>query len=154
MLFVLFASLLLTAADKAELQAVLAERVAKVRQPMSLQDKQAWFAHMTAKLILEAESRGYSVTLGEAWRSAEQAAFKTKINQQKGIGIAASLHTRRLAIDLNLFRNGKFLTDTADYLPLGEWWERQSVGEIRCRWGGRFKRADGNHFSFEHEGIQ
>lgn len=120
----------------------------------TLQDKQALFAHLTARLITKAEELGYEVTLGEAWRSQEVASFQTKFNEEKGIGIARSLHTKRLAIDLNLFKNGIFLTATDAYRPLGEWWEKQSVDGIACRWGGRFKRADGNHFSVEHEGIR
>lgn len=116
-----------------------------------LQRKQAKFSTYVAMLILQAGEMGYDVTLGEAWRSAEQAAFKTKINAEKGIGIAASLHSQRLAIDINLFRGGKFLTDPADYAQLGSWWE----GQCRdCRWGGNFKRKDAVHFSFEHNGIQ
>lgn len=116
-----------------------------------LRDKQAKFSTYVAMLILQAGEMGYEVTLGEAWRSSEQAAFKTKINAEKGIGIAASLHTQRLAIDINLFRDGKFLTQPADYARLGSWWEKQCA---ECRWGGRFKTADAVHFSFAHNGIQ
>lgn len=110
---------------------------------MTLQDKQALFAQMAARLIVQAAAMGYAVTLGEAYRSDQEAARLAVT----GAGIARSLHCQRLAIDLNLFRDGKYLTDTADYLPLGEWWE--SIGGA---WGGRFGRADGNHFSIEHEG--
>lgn len=117
----------------------------------NLSRKQSLFAHHAARLILQAQEMGYDVTLGEAWRSAEQAAFQTKINAEKGIGIAASLHTQRLAIDINLFRNGKFLTSVSEYAPLGIWWENQHPD---ARWGGRFKNKDAVHFSFEHNGIK
>lgn len=120
----------------------------------TLIDKQQLFAQEVARLVQRAKELGYAVTLGEAWRSAEQAKFQTKLNAEKGIGIANSLHTVRIAIDLNLFREGELLTKTEDYKVLGEWWERQSNGGIMYRWGGRFKRADGNHFSFEHGGVQ
>lgn len=120
----------------------------------SLLGKQNLFATLTARLILRAQEMGYQVSLGEAWRSSEVAAFQTRINAEKGIGIAASLHTKRLALDLNLFHNGKYLAASNDYTALGKWWEAQSTGQIQCRWGGRFRRADGNHFSIEHEGIQ
>lgn len=107
---------------------------------------------MVAKLILQAESMGYRVTLGEAWRSAEQAKFQTKLNEEKGIGSARSNHIVRLAIDINLFRGGKLLSRFDDYRPLGEWWEKQCAA---CRWGGRFsKYADIYHFSFQHNGVQ
>lgn len=117
----------------------------------TLGDKQRQFTQLVAKLVLRAQELGYEVTLGEAWRSTECASYKTKIYEEQGKGIARSLHTQRLAIDLNLFRSGKFLTATADYATLGQWWEGRCN---LCRWGGRFKREDGNHFSVEHEGIK
>jgi hypothetical protein len=52
-----------------------------------------------------------------------------------------------LAIDLNLFKDGNFLSATEDHKELGEWWEEQH--EL-CRWGGRFSNADGNHYSLVH----
>lgn len=121
-----------------------------IQKPIPLGDKQGRFAVEAAKLILQAQEMGYRVTLGEAWRSPEQASFKTKFNAEKGIGIVGSLHTQRLAIDLNLFLGREALTAT-EYKPLGEWWEKQ-CGE--CRWGGRFKMVDAPHFSFAHEGKQ
>jgi hypothetical protein len=57
------------------------------------------------------------------------------------------LHKSRLAIDLNVFRDGKYLTTGEQYTDLGEFWE--SIGGA---WGGRFN--DGNHFSFEHNGYK
>ena len=108
---------------------------------MTLGEKQRLFTRMLSDLIRHAYDQGYELTLGEAYRTPEQAA----LNAAKGTGIANSLHTVRLAIDLNLFRDGKFLTSTEDHRPLGEWWE--SIGGA---WGGRFK--DGNHYSLEWEG--
>ncbi len=49
---------------------------------------------------------------------------------------------RRLAIDLNLFRDGRYLETTEDHAPLGLFWE--SLGGT---WGGRFRDPDGNHYS-------
>lgn len=117
----------------------------------SLVAKQAKFSTMVAMLILQAGEMGFDVTLGEAWRSPEQAKFQTMINAEKGIGIRASNHILRLAIDLNLFRNGKYLTDVEAYRPLGEWWEKQCRD---CRWGGRFKLRDAVHFSFQWGNVQ
>lgn len=117
---------------------------------MTLSDKQQRFAVMVARLILEAHARGWRVTFGETYRSKEEAARLAKA----GLGIKESLHTVRLAVDLNLFIDGEYQTNSAAYEPLGVWWEshsRPSEG-IVCAWGGRFSRPDGNHFSFEHEG--
>ena len=110
---------------------------------MTLREKQSLFVQLVAQLILEATMRGYALTFGEAYRTPEQAA----LNAKKGTGIANSLHTSRLAIDLNLFKDGKFLSATEAHRPLGEWWEQQH--EL-CRWGGRF--SDGNHYSLSHGG--
>ncbi|EPP3534614.1 M15 family metallopeptidase [Klebsiella variicola] len=113
---------------------------------MTLSEKQQLFTRLIAQLILWADEKGYRLTFGEAYRTPEQAA----INAKKGSGISNSLHTKRLAVDLNLFINGQYQTDSAAYLPLGEYWE--SLGGS---WGGRFKsRPDGNHFSLEHEGVR
>lgn len=113
---------------------------------MTLRQKQSAFVVLVAELILEAERMGYEITFGETYRTPEQAA----LNAKKGIGIANSLHTQRLAIDLNLFKDGRYLTSTEAHRPLGEWWEAQSGNGVMCCWGGRFK--DGNHYSVEHQG--
>ncbi len=109
----------------------------------TLRQKQSRFAQAVALLIQRAAALGYEVTLGEAYRSPEEAARLAAL----GKGIADSLHTQRLAIDLNLFRNGRLLTSSEQHRPLGEWWETQYTD---ARWGGRF--GDGNHYSFEHGG--
>ncbi len=114
--------------------------------PLTLLQKQKIFAQLVSKLIREAVSRGYEITFGEAYRTPEQAA----LNAAKGIGIKNSLHTQRLAIDLNLFKENAFLVTTKDHQPLGEWWEAQSTDEYQCAWGGRF--GDANHYSIAHEG--
>ena len=113
----------------------------KPKPSETLRQKQSRFVLMVAGLIEYAYSLGYEMTFAEAYRSPEQAAS----NAKSGKGIANSLHTQRLAIDLNLFLGGKWMDTTADHEPLGIWWE--SMGGA---WGGRFK--DGNHYSLEHEG--
>lgn len=113
---------------------------------MTLREKQSIFANLVAELIFEAQRKGYSITFGEAYRSKEEAERLSKL----GVGIKASLHTQRLAIDLNLFKDGVYLSKTKDHQVLGEWWEGQSFGDIKCCWGGRFN--DGNHYSIEHLG--
>ncbi|EMY7837981.1 M15 family metallopeptidase [Escherichia coli] len=112
---------------------------------MNLSEKQQLFAVMIADLIHWAQEHGYRLTFGEAYRTPEQAA----LNAKSGKGIRNSLHTLRLAVDFNLFINGEYQADTDAYRPLGEYWE--SIGGT---WGGRFSRADGNHFSLEHNGVK
>lgn len=115
---------------------------------MTLRLKQHAFTRLVAHLILRACALGFEVTLGEAWRSPEEAARLAAA----GKGIAGSLHGKRLAIDLNLFRRGVYLTQTEPYAQLGRWWEAQSTPEYVCAWGGRFRRPDGGHFSIAHGG--
>lgn len=110
---------------------------------MTLRQQQSLFVSLVADLIRFAYASGFELTFGEAWRTPEQA----KLNAANGKGISNSLHIDRLAIDFNLFRDGKFLSSTEDHQPLGEWWEKQHP---LCRWGGRFK--DGNHYSLEWGG--
>lgn len=113
---------------------------------MTLSEKQRKFTRMVADLIIWSYANGYELTFGEAWRPKAQA----EANAASGAGISNSLHTIRLAVDLNLFKDGIYQSETAAYLSLGEFWE--SIGGS---WGGRFKtRPDGNHFSLEHEGIR
>lgn len=112
---------------------------------MTLRQKQSLFVRLVGELIFHAIEEGYELTFGEAYRSPEEAARLAKL----GKGIKNSLHTSKLAIDLNLFKDGIYLSSTESHKPLGEWWESQH--EL-CRWGGRFN--DGNHYSLEHAGRQ
>lgn len=114
---------------------------------LTLRQKQSLFTKLAAELILEAYRQGFEVTFGEAYRSPEEALRLSKT----GKGISKSLHTMRLAIDLQLFKDSKYLTQTEQYASLGKWWKAQNPD---CRWGGDFKsRPDGNHFSVAHDGI-
>ncbi len=115
---------------------------------MTLGEKQRLFVRLVGELIRFAYASGYELTFGDAYRSPEQA----KANAAAGSGIANSLHTQRLAIDLNLFKDGIYVTDSAAYKPLGDFWKGLDAG---CCWGGDFvTRADGNHFSIQHNGVK
>lgn len=105
---------------------------------MSLRQQQSKFALMVALLITQADAMGYEVTLGDAYRDPR---VHGELGVKRGYGAANSFHKTRLAIDLNLFKDGKFLDGTAAHEPLGIWWESQGG-----TWGGRFR--DGNHYSW------
>ena len=98
---------------------------------MTLGKKQRKFVLMIAELIKWAYAQGYEMTFGDAFAMTGH--------------MKNSLHYSRLAIDLNLFKDGQYLTSSEAHRPIGEYWE--SMGGT---WGGRFK--DGNHYSLEHEG--
>ena len=109
---------------------------------MSLGAKQRRFTLMIAELIQKAYEMGYELTLGDAFRDAR---VHGVVGEKESYSSANSLHKSRLALDLNLFKDGVYLTSTEDHEPLGLLWEAMGGS-----WGGRFK--DGNHYSLEHNG--
>lgn len=110
----------------------------------TLGQKQRRFAKLVPRLIDKAHELGFEVTLGDAYRDPRvHGAWGTK----KSYSASKSVHKQRLAIDLNLFKNGVYQTSSEAHRPLGEWWEKQGG----C-WGGRWN--DGNHYSFEHNGCK
>lgn len=111
---------------------------------MTLGEKQRKFTLMVSELIQWAYDQGYELTFGDAYRDHR---LHGAIGEKKGYGHAKSTHKLRLAVDLNLFKEGRFLQLTEDHRPLGEKWE--SMGGS---WGGRFQ--DGNHYSLEHDGMR
>ena len=138
--------------------------------PETLGQKQRRFVRLVNKLITFAHDNGYELSFGEAKRSDEQAEINAlgtmgrahlavllaqhdlrplanAISNNAGSGIRNSLHENSLAIDLNLFKDGKYLSETEDHRQLGEYWESL---DDDCCWGGRFK--DGNHYSIAHCG--
>jgi hypothetical protein len=117
---------------------------------MTLREKQSLFVVLVARLIQHATALGYALSFGEAWRSPEEAARLAK----RDTGIARSLHTQRLAIDLNLFKDGVYLRTADAHRPLGEWWKAQSTADYTCAWGGDFASGDANHYSIAHGGRQ
>lgn len=111
---------------------------------MTLGEKQRVFTLMIAQLIQWAYEQGYEMTVGDAYRDPR---LHGAVGEKKGYGHPKSAHKQRLAIDLNLFRNGKYLDKTEDHAPIGEQWEKMGGS-----WGGRFN--DGNHYSLEHDGVR
>ena len=115
---------------------------------MTESEQQRLFTRLVGEFITWCYTQpGYELTFGETWRPPEMA----KINAAKGVGIKNSLHIERLAIDLLLWLNGVLQEDSAVYKTMGDKWK--TMHEL-CRWGGDFKRPDGDHFSMEWHGIQ
>ncbi|MHC4179745.1 MAG: M15 family metallopeptidase [Planctomycetota bacterium] len=112
---------------------------------MTLRRKQSVFAKNVGKLIAWAYKHGYELTFGETYRTPAQA----RLNAARGIGIVKSLHCSRLAIDLNLFINDSYTTTSEAHEPLGKYWK--TLHPLN-RWGGDFRRRDGNHYSMTHGG--
>ncbi len=93
----------------------------------------------------------HQVTLGEAHRPEWVAATYAK----KGIGIAESLHTKKLAFDLLLFVDGVYQSQPEAYKPLAELWLQVAppFGVIPAA-GFYFKSRDAVHFSCAWEGFK
>jgi len=96
---------------------------------MSVRTDQSKFVRMVSQLILYADALGYELTFGDAYATSGHS--------------ENSFHYVRLAIDLNLFFNGKYLTKTEDHKPLGDFWKI-----LGGTWGGDFEHKDGNHYSW------
>ena len=100
---------------------------------MTYGDKRRLFSRLFAELILWAVEQGYEVAIDDV---------KAHDGHMRN-----SLHYLGLAGDLNLYREGKWLSKTADHTPLGTKW--QSMHPL-CRWGGQWD--DGGHYSITHQG--
>lgn len=112
-------------------------------QKETLSQKQARFMIAIAKLILWAEQHGkengYICTLGDAFRDSRvHGPFGVKV----GYGSAYSMHKLRLAVDINVIKNGVL---TAEFHPaLHDEWDRLGGAERIAK--------DLNHYSFLHNG--
>lgn len=111
----------------------------------TLRQKQSRFARSVPLLLQYIVARGYEATLGEAWRTEAQA----QANAASGAGISNSLHRERLAIDINLFKDGVYLASGEEHAPFGTFWK--SLGPDYA-WGGDFAKPDPNHYSIAHGG--
>jgi len=115
---------------------------------MSLSGNQQRFTECVGLLIAQAYRLGYALTFGDAYR--DPRAYGDH-GVKKSYAAAESVHKLRLAVDLNLFVEGDYITsgDHIAYQQLGEFWEGLDPA---ARWGGRFD--DANHFSFEQWGCK
>lgn len=113
---------------------------------MSVLPQQIAFAAAVPALLMKALELGFQYTFGDAYRSP---LVFGRFGTRKGYGSANSKHKLRLALDINLFRDGKYLTKSEDYAALGAYWK--SIGGL---WGGDFvgldgqPTPDGNHFEW------
>ncbi len=99
---------------------------------MTLGQAQRQFTLMLAKLILHAYTLGYELTLGESY-------------DDDGVGhMKDSLHYIRLAQDLNIFKDGVYLTDGTGHRELHDYWD--TLG------GAQRIEKDLNHYSFAWQG--
>jgi len=109
---------------------------------MTLRQAKSKFAWMLGNLICFAFSQGYEVTMAEGTITV---VYCKKCKKKVSVHKKGSLHHLGLAQDIDLFKDGKYLTETEDHRVLGAYWI--SIGGA---WGGTF--GDGNHYSLAWQG--
>ena len=116
---------------------------------ISLGKKQELFSELIIVLLLYMHSKGYKTRLGDLFRDPR---VHGKFGHKTTWSYSAdrSVHKLKIALDINLFLDGEFLTKTEDHKEFGEFWEKLHP---LCRWGGRLPGGDGNHYSLEHNGY-
>lgn len=115
-------------------------------KPRTTGEAQRLFMRLLPRLIDYIHEQGYECTGGDLFRDPR---VFGEVGERLGYGHPKSVHKLKMAIDINLFKDGAYLSKTEDHEPIGTWWEKQH--EL-CRWGGRFE--DGNHYSLEWGGIK
>ena len=73
-----------------------------------------------------------------------------KVGEKVAYGHPKSGDKRRLSFDINLFLNGKYLRKTSDHAKFGKFWKALHP---LFRWGGDFKKKDGNHYGCIYGGT-
>lgn len=125
---------------------------------MTLREKQSAFILCVAKLIIKAYELGYELTIGEAFRTADQQSLYfegytlLKIGSELKLAASAkksktmnSRHMQKLAIDLNLFINGEYRSDKEAYKELAKYWKGLHPDNVSgYDWGWDF-----NHFEMK-----
>ena len=109
---------------------------------MTLREKQSIFLKNVALLISWAFDNGFELTGGELQRTREQQEVYVNEGLSKTMN---SQHLKKLAIDLNLFVNGKYQRNREAYRPLAEYWKSLHPDNVAgYDWGW-----DANHFEMK-----
>jgi len=113
---------------------------------MSLIREQSIFLMHVCELLKKATELGFSASGGELYRTPEQQALHVKNGRSQTM---SSQHMKRLAIDLNFFResadgSAQLTYDVEVLRPLGAYWESLDPAN---RWGGSWSSfKDTPHF--------
>jgi len=122
---------------------------------MSLSDKQWIFLQNVGNLITYAAKNGYKLTGGELYRTEDQQWLyyngKTihdgeLIDDTRKSKTMKSKHLKRLAVDLNIFKNGVLTYKYEDVEPLGRYWMSLNKNN---RWGGDWNKNHENDDNFK-----
>lgn len=108
---------------------------------MTLREKQTEFMWDLIKLLTYIKNCGYDVTGGELLRTCEMQEIYLKTGKSK---VKHSRHQDKLAIDLNIFINGKLVYVKKELQHIGDFWEGLNS---KNKWGGNYKSfIDTPHF--------
>lgn len=108
--------------------------------------EQSVFLLHVCELVRKAGELGFTASGGELFRTPEQQALHVKNGRSTTM---SSQHLKRLAIDLNFFRDGadgrpRLVYDVEALRPLGQYWESLDSAN---RWGGHWTTfKDTPHF--------
>ena len=100
---------------------------------MTLGQNQEKFTEDLAKLLNYLIDNGYAVRIGEVERTQAQQEIYIKEGKSKTNN---SMHLKRCAADLHIFKNGEWIQSKQHLQSIGDYW--QSLDEHN-RWGGNFK---------------
>jgi len=108
---------------------------------MTLREEQSAFAQDAVTLMAWCFQHGYEITFGEALRTEEQQRIYVQSGRSKTMH---SNHLVKCAIDLNIFKDGKWLQTIQELQPIGDFWESLHP---KNHWGGNWKSfVDCPHF--------
>ena len=113
---------------------------------LTLRTARTHFTEAITLLVAYMISQGYEVALDEGMTRVTEKVPQT--NHMPG-----SLHEIGLAQDIDLYKNGIYLSETEDHAAFGLWWEDYGVEHglpLAC--GGNFKDMDANHYSLRWGG--
>jgi len=115
---------------------------------MGLVSTQSEFLSDVASLIQKANELGFEVTGGELLRTKEQQEIYVNTDKSKTMN---SNHLKKLAIDLNFFKDGRWINGLSKeeckkiLQSIGDFWESLRPG--KNSWGGNWKSFfDAPHF--------
>lgn len=110
---------------------------------MSLTEQQARFSLLFAQLIQWAHTQHMTVVIDMVARTPQEQARLVNIGASHTL---QSKHVSRLAGDVLLFKDGKYLQDGEAYRPLGMYWKSL---DPQCVWGGDWHSIkDYDHFEY------
>ena len=108
---------------------------------MTLGQNQEKFIQDLAKLLNYLIENNYTIRMGEVERTQSQQEIYIKQGKSK---TANSMHLKRCAADLHIFKNGEWLQLKQQLQGIGDYWESLDLSN---RWGGNFKSfIDTPHF--------